>query len=62
MYFLAPQRNNAFCVADDSDVPETQHLHVHSSCLVERNWFLAHLWSPYAENVEVSARRENVIP
>jgi hypothetical protein len=45
-----------FCVADYSDVPKAQRLHVYSTCLVERNRLLPHLWSPHAEDVEVGTK------
>jgi hypothetical protein len=42
-----------FCVADNSDVSATKHLHVYDTCLVERNRLLPHVWRPYVEDVEV---------
>ena len=42
--------------ADDSDVSETEHLHVYNTCLVERNRLFPHVWRPYVEDLEVSLR------
>jgi hypothetical protein len=42
-----------FCVADDSDVSATKYLHLHYTCLVERNRFFAHIWRSDVEDMEV---------
>ena len=54
--WMLPKLNyvNFFFHTDHHIVPNPQHCHMYYANMASRNWVCLGLWSPYAENLEVS--------